>query len=499
MNKKGILLSIIITLIVIVLCMYSYNDSVNNANVAYQVYLQGKKIGMIKNDQELYDMINQEQQEIKNEYGVDNVYPPKDFNIIKTNTFSTNLQTTEDIYKIIESTDDFTIEGYIIKVKHDKDKYIEGEEIPDDIEIYVLDKNVFEEAIHNYIYAFVSEADYNKYINGTFGELTEEGQFTINDMYFKENISIEKGYISVKNKIYKNVTDLAQYLLFGEGAKMEEYIVKVGDTINSISDKYEINAQEFLIANPEYRDENTLLRVNSKVNVTLINPVLSFVYEVNELSIDEEKFTTKEEVDETKSADYREIAVQGVNGLTKNYSVYEVVNGEATSEVKFLGDSVVIREMTEQVVIVGKKRKGLYSDGSYAWATNSPYRITSPYAWRGGKFHLGIDISGTGKDSPIYSIADGEVVEARNACVNNRCNRWAEGTYVVIKHDNNIYSMYAHMSYKTVEVGDIVSRKDIIGGMGDSGLAYGVHLHLSVSKGWPYHGSYQFFNPVLLY
>ena len=52
------------------------------------------------------------------------------------------------------------------------------------------------------------------------------------------------------------------------------------------------------------------------------------------------------------------------------------------------------------------------------------------------------------------------------------------------------------MYKQTVRVGQKVKTGDKIGEMGSTGLAFGVHLHLGVSIGWPYHGSYQFQNPL---
>ena len=42
------------------------------ANEIYQVYLNGNKIGMIADDQELYDLINKKQQDIKKKYNFTN-------------------------------------------------------------------------------------------------------------------------------------------------------------------------------------------------------------------------------------------------------------------------------------------------------------------------------------------------------------------------------------------------------------------------------------------
>ncbi len=85
------------------------------------------------------------------------------------------------------------------------------------------------------------------------------------------------------------------------------------------------------------------------------------------------------------------------------------------------------------------------------------------------KSHLGTDYAApTG--TPIHSVGDGKVVEARYGKYNGR--------YVKIRH-NGIYStQYLHMSKieKGIKVGTEVKQGDVIGYVGSTGLASGPHL-----------------------
>ena len=80
--------------------------------------------------------------------------------------------------------------------------------------------------------------------------------------------------------------------------------------------------------------------------------------------------------------------------------------------------------------------------------------------------------------TPINAIADGVVVESSEDGPG-----W--GVYVKIAHNiggNSVTSLYAHMSYGTrrVVVGDTVRAGQIIGQVGDTGRAFGTHLHLEI-------------------
>ncbi|GAA3913626.1 M23 family metallopeptidase [Microbacterium invictum] len=102
----------------------------------------------------------------------------------------------------------------------------------------------------------------------------------------------------------------------------------------------------------------------------------------------------------------------------------------------------------------------------------------TPYAG-----HKGTDYM-AGRGTPIYSIADGVVVASSESGPG-----W--GVYVKIAHNiggKSVTSLYAHMSYGTrrVTVGQTVSAGQLIGQVGDSGRAYGTHLHLEVVVGGAY-------------
>lgn len=481
MNKKSIIISILLSLIIILLYGINeiYKPNFNKASKAYQVYLNGEVLGLIKSRSDLYDYINSKQQNIKDKYDVEYVYPPDGLDVVAINTFDTNYKSTDEIYKSIENADDFTVKGYIVTIKP-----MEGEKIV----INVLDKSIFESALKKFIMAFINEEDYKNYLNGKNNNLTDVGQI-IENMYFDESITIKEGFISVKDEIFNDVETLSQYLLFGPDAKMENYVVALGDNIDSISDKYKLNPQEFIIANPIYRDVNTMLKIGEKVNVTLIDPVITFVYDVYSVSETEIPYTTEYATDYTKSPGYREPVRAGVTGLKVDHQQYKVTNGERSSETKLI-ESVPVREKVNEKVVVGPRYTpvtGHYEDigGDWGWPTNNNYIITSRFAMRWGKLHMGIDISGTGYGSPIYAIGDGTVVKTKVYCGKNKCSDWMSGTYVIVEHAGGYHSSYLHLSAYNVKEGDTVKKGDRIASMGATGYVTGTHLHLGFFSGYP--------------
>ena len=85
----------------------------------------------------------------------------------------------------------------------------------------------------------------------------------------------------------------------------------------------------------------------------------------------------------------------------------------------------------------------------------------------------------------ITAHSDGVVVEYRKTYRTTDKEGNSYGNYVKIKHDNNYYTLYAHMQYNsvTVKTGDKVKAGDVIGYMGNTGHSFGGHLHFEVRRG----------------
>ena len=491
--KQRIITSFWVVLVVALFCVnYIYVQTPTNANSIYAVYLDGKTIGYILDDDELYDIINSKQNEIKSKYNVQNVYPPENFKIVKIKSYDTQISSAEDVYDKLAKMGKFTIEGYVVTVKANE---------KENVYINVLDKNVFDQAINNFVLAFVSSEQYNNYINDTQEAIDTTGKI-IELMYFDETLTIKKGFISVSDTIYTDETLLTQYLLFGKDYKLDSYTVQSGDTIDSISENNKLNPQEFLVANPKYTSEDSLLTIGDEVNITLINPVLTFVYEVNEVADTTIPFEKKVEIDKNRPSSYSEITTPGSNGITRITTEYVVKNGETQSGVNITKQEV-ITEKIDQITTKGPSLSysnvvsGTYvDDGSYwGWPTNYPYVLTSTFGYRWGTLHEGIDISGTGYGSPIYASLDGTVYYAGWGGKNgNGC-----GYGISIAHSNGYYTMYCHLSAVKVSAGQSVSRGQIIGSMGASGIATGTHLHFGLWKGIPYEAGSSLVNPLSLW
>ncbi len=474
MNNKISISGVIFTLLISTLVVYmtlTFEPKKEKINEFYQVYLGGQKIGLIYSKDELYNLIDKEQEGIKKKYNVDKVYPPEGLDVEKVLTYKTNLKTAEQIYNEINDIDPFTIEGYEVTVKKDDKKN----------KFYILHKEDLDTAVRNTVLSFIKEEEYDNYLNGVEKGNDEEGR-SITDIYFESDISIKKTYISTEEKIITDEDTLKMYFLFGTTNLTGTYKVKASDTIESIAYNNKLGVEDFLVANPDIKGENALLAVGQEVTVAAIEPVSNIIVESFETEMQKVEYDTEIEYDNKLSVEETYVKQEGSNGLSKVVYATKESNGVILDSQMVSED--VITEPTKKIVVAGAK--GVYYVGNstyWVWPTSKPYRISSCYSYRNHPirgqyhFHAALDITGT-KSKNIYAIQSGTVISAFN---DNGYHQGA-GNNVKIEHANNYVSQYMHLAKSLVKVGDHVEKGQLIGIMGRTGSATGVHLDFRVFK-----------------
>ena len=90
------------------------------------------------------------------------------------------------------------------------------------------------------------------------------------------------------------------------------------------------------------------------------------------------------------------------------------------------------------------------------------------------KFHSGMDFSAN-LGTEAYATGDGVVLDVEN-------NEWGYGNMVILDHGYGYKTRYAHLMKSAVRKGQKVKRGQIIGYIGSTGKATGVHLHYEVVK-----------------
>jgi len=124
-----------------------------------------------------------------------------------------------------------------------------------------------------------------------------------------------------------------------------------------------------------------------------------------------------------------------------------------------LGD----RKIQNETFVAGRPIKRGWMSSRYGYR-NDPF--SGNLAW-----HEGVDFAGK-NGSDIVSVASGVVTWAGT--------RSGYGKLVEINHGNGFVTRYAHCDEILVELGDVVTKGDIISLMGSTGRSTGPHVHFEV-------------------
>ncbi|RJQ29994.1 hypothetical protein C4571_00060 [Candidatus Parcubacteria bacterium] len=185
--------------------------------------------------------------------------------------------------------------------------------------------------------------------------------------------------------------------------------------------------------------------------------------------VEDQKQERESVLKETKSKE--SVFEQQVNDLRK-------LQQQIADEVE--GISAILRTKIDPSTLPSP-RPGVLAipvSGKDESAVTQDYGATAfaQYGYR-GKRHNGVDI-GAALGTPVVAAEEGTVIAVGNQ--DTYCYRGAYGRFIVIEHNNNLTTLYGHLSRQIVSKGDTVKRGDVIGYVGRTGYATGPHLHFTV-------------------
>lgn len=256
------------------------------------------------------------------------------------------------------------------------------------------------------------------------------------------------------------VADLASTnSTFAEAStQISTYVVREGDTISGVAKMFNVSINTILWANN--LTSKSFLKTGQ---VLIILPVSGIKYTI-------QKNDTISSVAKKYRADANEIY---------NY------NDLDPSSKLTIGQSLIIpaAEMIVAQVVPGIKigNKTIYEPiiGDIKNLPSYPGYFACPVS--GGVLSQelhgrnAIDLAAP-IGTPLFAAAAGEVIISKS----NGAWNGGYGNFVVISHPNGAQTLYAHMSKVIVNPGDKVTRGQIIGNIGMTGLTTGPHTHFEI-------------------
>jgi len=157
-----------------------------------------------------------------------------------------------------------------------------------------------------------------------------------------------------------------------------------------------------------------------------------------------------------------------------NAPIQEAANdtgGPAADSTTFVSEDP---EIDAEVAAIRKTADpdGLPSTWAHLGKINNEFGFRrNPFGGRAYEFHPGMDIDGE-RGEDVQASANGTVISAGY--------KGGYGNMVQIDHGNGLTTCYGHMSKLEAEVGETVTRGQLIGYIGSTGRSTGPHLHFEL-------------------
>ena len=190
--------------------------------------------------------------------------------------------------------------------------------------------------------------------------------------------------------------------------------------------------------------------------------------------------SSKKELEALKAQQEKDIAEAAavISSLQSDISSNSAFLSQLSAQEKALQD-----EINKKVNELNSQQKpgsggSATGTGSLVWPSYCTY-ITSRQGPRihpvTGEYknHGGTDIAAS-YGTAIWAADSGTVVRSSDGWNGG----W--GNYVMIDHGNGMQTLYAHMSSRAVSVGQTVSRGQVIGYVGSTGMSTGAHPHFEI-------------------
>ena len=173
-------------------------------------------------------------------------------------------------------------------------------------------------------------------------------------------------------------------------------------------------------------------------------------------------------------------AVALVNEINANEAEYQSTLDAIDAEEEAIQARIVelSRQLAAQQAASGQTTSNA-ALGGYIWPVSSR-RITSPFGNRNTGIagastnHKGVDIVGVYYSSEVHAAKSGTVIVSQYSS--------SYGNYVVVSHGSGNTTLYAHMSSRSVSVGQWVDQGDVLGITGSTGISSGPHLHFEITE-----------------
>ncbi len=265
-------------------------------------------------------------------------------------------------------------------------------------------------------------------------------------------------------------------LLTSTTEKSKVYVVKAGDTVLDIIQKFGMKVDDFNKLNPKAADG---LKNGQMLNVTQTERYLPVQYTRELETLTFLDYETIEVETSALNVGIRAVLVKGERG--EKVSNLEVTYIDGIEQSRKVLSSAVTKNPVVETIGIGTYSaqpdypetvyfgQPLAGSGQMGWPVNGGW-ISDTFI--SDRNHKGLDIAAP-EGTEIYASEEGEVVSAG-------WNSGGYGNVVMIEHPDGYATVYAHMVMVYAFEGQYVTKGQLIGFVGSTGNSTGPHCHFEV-------------------
>jgi murein DD-endopeptidase MepM/ murein hydrolase activator NlpD len=423
-------------------------------NMAYQVFVNGKEVGAVKDPQTIEQIKADKKKEVEQISGnVDMELKEPLITYSPEKVFVTESDEQSVLQKVSSS---FIVHPVGVELK------VDGKVIG-----ILKDKATAEEVLQQ----IKDKAVAKKKNTGKVGILSASqppavsaGETELQSVEFVQKVELNQ--IDIQPQDIDDPQEILKKLETGDVQPMK-YTVEKGDCVSCIAKKFGISKQVIYQNNPWITDD--MIKVGEQLDLTVLQPTLAVKTVEKVVENEEIQYETEYKTDDNLREGMIQTISPGKNGLKKVTIQVTKVNGLMVEESVL--DEEVIEQPVKAVVKKGTKVVKGEGSGKFAWPVVSA-TITSTFGNRWGAFHKGVDLTSGNKN--ILASDNGKVIFAGV--------KEGYGNCIIIDHMNGYKTLYGHLSKFYTTTGKIVEKGEKIGYMGSTGDSTGVHLHFEIQK-----------------
>lgn len=454
-----------------------FEQSITKINASpktiHKLYQNGKLIGILENTSALEKHLEKIYHEnYEQDFPSTHAQLGKDCYLVDEESYYTYSDATDDILNYLQENSLYTLECTAINIH-------ENGELK--ARVYVTDKKLYEDAMNRYLSLFVDSQSLASLSDGPKGELTSYGSRDIG-VSIAQTVTYEKAN-ALPEEIKKDEASVLEYIEYGDTTEKEYYTVQAYDTVAGVGAKnYGLSSTQVMNINRDkISSTDQILKEGDTLCITYFESPIDVVVYKETLRQETLFYETTYIQDDTLLQGESEVKQEGSNGYRNALYTEKWINGVLTSGT--LESAHETKQSVNEVVSIGTKNEPGVGTGSFRYPVEN-VGITCEWGCYYG--HRGTDFVDQ------YN-SWGDVYAADNGVIKEIGYNSISGNYAIIDHNNGYETYYGHMNVPCIlPEGTVVSKGDIIGHIGMTGLATGPHVHMYFNVNGERHNACEF-------